>query len=248
MPARRSRPSRGKLRAPAAAKPTSGPGDKRGAAGSPSGMARRRAERRRAERRGSDRRWEAILAAGSRVFRRLGYARATLEDVASELGLHRATLYYYVADKAELLVAILDEPVQQMTRAMREIRDLDAPAEQKLRRAVAAHMRALEVNYPELFVFFAENLHTLPVKGDGGLRQHAEGYGDLLTSIIAEGIRSGEFRPDLDPRLMMLAAVGMMNWSHRWYTPDSPHSLAEIGAQFAELVLGGLRAPRPRRG
>jgi hypothetical protein len=104
-------------------------------------------------------------------------------------------------------------------------------------------MRALEVNYPELFVFFAENLHTLPVKGDGGLKFHAEGYGDLFTSIIAEGMHSGEFRADVDPRLMMLATVGMMNWSHRWYTPDSPHSLAEIGVQFAEFALRGLRAP-----
>jgi AcrR family transcriptional regulator len=203
-------------------------------------MARRRAERRRAVRRGSDRRWQAILAAGSRVFRRLGYAQATLEEVARELGINRATLYYYVADKAELLVAILDEPVQQMTRVLREIRDLDLPAKEKLRRAVAAHMRALRVNYPELFVFFAENLHTLPVRGDGGLKLHAEGWGDLFTSIIAEGMHSGEFRADLDPRLVMLATVGMMNWSHRWYTPESAHGLEEIGAQFAELVLGGL--------
>ena len=223
MPARRSSPSRSKH---------------------PSGMARRRTERRRAEQRGSDQRWEAILAAGSAVFRRLGYAQATLADVARELGINRATLYYYVADKAELLVRILEQPVQEMTHRLRAIRDLDVPPDEKLRLAVAAHMRALEVNYPELFVFFAENLHMLPTLADGELQKHAEGYGELLTSIIRDGVRSGAFRDDLDPQLMMLATVGMMNWSHRWYEPDAPHGLGEIGRQFAELLLNGLRPPR----
>ena len=78
-----------------------------GAGTSGSAMAQRRAERRGAERRNSDERWLAILEAGSRVFRKFGYASATLEDVAKEVGINRATLYYYVADKSELLVAIL---------------------------------------------------------------------------------------------------------------------------------------------
>ena len=225
MPARRSEASRRKPRG----------------RGAQSGMAKRRTQRRRAGQPSSDRRWEEILAAGSAVFRRLGYAQATVADVALELGINRATLYYYVADKAELLVRILEDPVQEMTRTLHEIRDEDVAPEQKLRRAVAAHMRALELNYPELFVFFAENLHMLPVRSDGDIRKNAEGYGDLLASIIADGMQRGAFRSDLDPRLMMLAVVGMMNWSHRWYEPGSAHSLSEIGEQFAELVLGGLR-------
>lgn len=226
MPARPSRASRRKP----------------GARSAQSGMAKRRTQRRRAEQPGSDRRWEEVLAAGSSVFRRLGYAQATIADVALELGINRATLYYYVADKAELLVRILEAPVQEMTRTLLAIRESHHSPEAKLRRALAAHMHALEVNYPELFVFFAENLHMLPVRSDGDIRKNAEGYGELLTSIIAEGIESGDFRSDLDPRLMMLAIVGMMNWSHRWYEPGSEHGLDEIGQQFAELVLGGLRA------
>ena len=225
MPALRSRASRPKPRG----------------RGAQSGMAKRRKQRQRAEQPDSEGRWEEILAAGATVFRRLGYAQATVADVALELGINRATLYYYVSDKAELLVRILEAPVQEMTRTLREIRDEDVAPEQKLRRAVAAHMHALEANYPTLFVFFAENLHMLPMRSDADIHKNAEGYGDLLTSIIADGMQRGAFRSDLDPRLMMLAVVGMMNWSHRWYEPGSAHSLSEIGDQFAELVLDGLR-------
>jgi hypothetical protein len=33
---------------------------------------------------------------------------------------------------------------------------------------------------------------------------------------------------------------GMVNWSHRWFTPGGPHSGEEIGNYFAKLLLHGL--------
>ncbi len=157
-----------------------------------SGMAQRRAGRREAESRTTEERWQAITAAASAVFRRLGYQRATLEDVAEEVGINRATLYYYVADKAELLIAILDEPVHKMTRDLRDIVASDASAEQKLRLAIERHMQTLDENYPELFVFLAENMHLLTIGRDRDIQRNAREYGKLMTSIIVEGVENRE--------------------------------------------------------
>jgi len=209
-------------------------------------MAQRRAGRRAAENRTSDERWLAILDAASRVFRLLGYQAATLEDVAKEVGINRATLYYYVADKAELLIAILDEPVHKMTRDLREIVECDADAPTKLRLAIERHMQALDENYPELFVFLAENMHLLTIGRDRDIQKNAREYGTLFTSIVADGIASREFREDLDPRVVMLGIVGMMNWSHRWYDPTGRFPMHTIAQQFAALALDGLSS-RPRR-
>jgi AcrR family transcriptional regulator len=208
-----------------------------------SGMAQRRAERRRADRRSSEERWAAIVDAGSEVFRRLGYAQATLEDVAREVGINRATLYYYVADKEELLIAILDEPIYRMTSDLRDIAALDQSPTERLRLAMRQHMRALEENYPGLFVFLAENLHLLTIGSDRDIQANAHEYGEVMIGLIEEGIASGDFRTDLDPRLMMFGIIGMLNWTHRWYTPDGKRTLAEIGDEFAELVLQGLTRP-----
>lgn len=212
-----------------------------------SGMAKRRAGRREAESRHSEERWSTILAAASRVFRRLGYQQATLEDVAREVGINRATLYYYVADKDELLVAILDEPVHKMTSDLREIVAGTGTAEQRLRLAIQSHMRALDENYPELFVFLAENMHLLTIGDSRDITKNAREYGMLMTAIIEEGVASGEFRKDLDPRIVMFGIVGMMNWSHRWYSPTGPHSLRTIAKEWEQLVLDGLLARNRRR-
>lgn len=207
-------------------------------------MAQRRADRRQADRRNSEERWAAIMEAGSEVFRRLGFAQATLEDVAREVGINRATLYYYVADKEELLIAILDEPIHRMTTDLRAIAALDESPTERLRRGIFQHMRALEDNYPELFVFLAENLHVLTVGSDRDIQKNAHEYGEVMVGLIEEGMSAGEFRSDLDPRLVMLGIIGMLNWSHRWYTPDGKQTLTDIGEEYANLVLGGLLEDR----
>ena len=66
---------------------------------------------------------------------------------------------------------------------------------------------------------------------------NADAYSKTLLAIVEEGIASGVFRNDLDPRLVMLGILGMHNWIHRWYVPGGRNTLTEIGDTFAAMVL-----------
>jgi AcrR family transcriptional regulator len=210
------------------------------AARQPSDNARRRLERRSSDRRASNERWQIILAGASSVFRREGFARARLEDVAVEVGINRASLYYYVGTKEELLVALIDQPAHEMTRHCQEALDSDGPADEKLRRALRAYIEDLQT-YPELFLLFSESQHIATIPEAEPIATNAEAYGDALLAIVDEGVRTGVFRPDLDARLVMLGILGMHNWIHRWYSPDGRNTLKEIGDVFTNMVLSGLQ-------
>jgi AcrR family transcriptional regulator len=209
-----------------------------------SGLAARRADRRNAGARRSDERWSAILAGAAQVFRRLGYGNATLEDIAAEVGFNRASIYYYVSTKADLLVEILHQPIFDMTNGLLLIRHSDIAPSQKLREAINGHMKALANSYPELFVFLSEHLHLLTI-GDpeGDVVENARRYGDLFTEIIEEGQAAGVVRSDVNARIAMLGIVGMCNWTHRWYRESGGMTLTEIGHDFATLVLDCLVIP-----
>jgi AcrR family transcriptional regulator len=174
------------------------------------------------------------------VFRREGFARARLEDVAVEVGINRASLYYYVGTKEELLVALIEQPAYTMTRHCREALDSDSPADDKLRRALHAYIEDL-ANSPEVFLLFSESQHLGAIPEAQDIVANADAYGKTLLAIVEEGIASGVFRKDLDPRLVMLGILGMHNWIHRWYVPGGRNSLTEIGEAFAAMVLSGLR-------
>ncbi|MHB8328085.1 MAG: TetR/AcrR family transcriptional regulator [Acidimicrobiales bacterium] len=213
-----------------------------------SGLSSRRADRRRASEPRSHQRWLGIVAGAAEVFRRVGYPGATLEDIAEQVGINRASLYYYVGTKAELLVEILHQPIFDMTAKVLAIRDSDDPPKEKLGRAIDAHMQALDSSYPELFVFLADHLHVL-TEGDpeGDVVANARRYGNFFTDIIVEGQRAREIRPEVHPRIAMMAIVGMCNWTHRWYREEGELSLQEIGRDFAVIALDGLFVPTTTR-
>jgi len=174
------------------------------------------------------------------VFRREGFARARLEDVAVEVGINRASLYYYVGTKEELLIALVEQPAFEITRHCREALESDAPADEKLRRALHAYIADL-VAYPEMFLLFNESQHIAAIPEAKRIMASADAYGKALLGIVDEGVKSGVFRSDLDPRLVMLGIRGMHNWIHRWYVPGGRNTLTEIGDTFAAMVLAGLR-------
>jgi hypothetical protein len=127
-----------------------------------------------------------------------------------------------------------------MTRRCREALESGASADEKLRSALRAYIEDL-ASYPEVFLLFSESQHLAAIPEAKDIVANADAYGKALLAIVEEGVASGVFRSDLDPRLVMLGILGMHNWIHRWYVPGGRNTLTEIGDAFAAMTLAGLR-------
>lgn len=64
-------------------------------------------------------------------------------------------------------------------------------------------------------------------------------YEGMLRDIIGRGVAQKMFVP-CDPKLIVFAILGALNWISRWYNPDGPRHAKEIGAAFAEYFVRGL--------
>lgn len=200
-------------------------------------------ERRQASGRRSDARWEEVLAGAGRVFGRLGYGQSTLEDVAAEVGISRATLYYYVGTKEELLVGLLHNPIETMRIRLEEVAAQPDSAPERLASALREYVRTM-AELPELFIFLSENVHQVMTGPEADhIRDNADRYGRSLATVIQTGAKAGEFRTDIDPSTAVLGIIGMFNWMHRWYNPNGDRSLADFGEVFIEMALSSL-APK----
>src|SRR5436853_7862503 len=94
-----------------------------------------------------------IVSAAAKVFRTKGYHAATVRDIADEVGILKDSLYHHFDSKEELLYLVVKEPIAQMYRAISQIAPADGTATEKLRRAISAHLEALDRNYPHIFVY-----------------------------------------------------------------------------------------------
>src|ERR1700760_1802047 len=74
------------------------------------------------------RRDEEVLAAAARVFYAHGYADASVQDVADELGILKGSLYHYISAKEDLLFRLLSGTQEGVTRILDEVRALEGLA------------------------------------------------------------------------------------------------------------------------
>lgn len=186
---------------------------------------------------------QSILTAAAQVFAEVGYTAASVSQIAERADLNPASIYYYFANKGELLAELLQDALQKLYDELAEIRDSDAAASDKLRRAMRRLMESYAENYPHQYWYqFAQNRYS-PLKDladDEALLSLAVGCVDDFIAIIKQGLESGEFVAVDTPELMARGLLGMVNATAGWYRADSDMDPGRIGEVFAEMGLRGI--------
>ena len=143
----------------------------------------------------------ALLEAAYRVFGARGYRATRLEEVADAAGVTKGAIYYHFDSKEDLLRRALENRHRAVfTEVARDVADQDAPASAKLRFVLRkVWQRWLE---PEWGHAFRLVLGEVSVELPGIFRMWAlegpiRGW-SMVRELIDEGIRSGEFRADVD--------------------------------------------------
>jgi AcrR family transcriptional regulator len=187
---------------------------------------------------------EEIIAAAAKVFQTKGYHAATVQDIADAVGILKGSLYHHFKSKEELLYLIVKEPIARIYERMTAIVNSDLPARDKLRRAILAHVEGLNEHYPHLFVYLRER-EEMKRRFREQFKLSPKQYERSWQQILREGMKSGEFRPDLDVQVVSYGLLGMLNWLHQWYDPRGRLGVREVADQFSTLALAGLAAATP---
>ncbi len=136
---------------------------------------------------------ERILVAAIQRFSKFGYRRTSINDVAEEAGLARATVYLYWRRKQDLFVAGLEQFNAHSWNLAETAAAKNGSAAERMRRAVMAQYGATSdivhgtASGHELF---EANLELGRVVVEECLR-HGE---KLLDRLLEQGIRDGEFK------------------------------------------------------
>ncbi len=189
---------------------------------------------------------QEIAEAAVRVFNRLGYKGASLSAVASELGVDRATLYYYFSSKEQMFDETVRAVIEGNDELVRRIAASAISPNRKLRELITSMMVSYAANYPLLYIYIREDLSHVSDKRStwsAEMRALNRSIEKSFIGIIEQGYADGSFRRVGSARTVAYGILGMLNWSHRWFKPGQAESADEIGKVFAEMVLSGLETP-----
>lgn len=193
------------------------------------------------------RRAAEILDAAAQVFARKGYHGASTQDIADVLGVRQASLYYYFPSKEAALENVCTRGVEDFYKAAQGIASGPGTAAEKLAGLVRAHIAPI-LDRGDFVKVFLTQRQFLPNESRRRIGKWSRQIEETFETVIRAGIKSGEFRDDIDPRLVTLAILGMANAVPTWYGKEQA-SIERIGNEFVPLVLNGVLAPAsPGRG
>lgn len=176
----------------------------------------------------------AIVHTAAQVFQDHGYEAASLDQIAEGLELRKASLYYYVGSKAELLRMVFDHTLTLALERFEEIQAIADPRERL--RALIEHQVYTLVEYPTYYaVFFDQRAHLSP-EHSAMLREKEQAYLHVYRKAVTDAIDAGVL-PAVDSWLGAQAILGMTSWIYKWFRPGI-HDPEQFAETCVRLVMG----------
>jgi AcrR family transcriptional regulator len=202
----------------------------------------------RAQARTPRRRDREVIDAAAKVFYERGYANASVQDVADELGILKGSLYHYIETKEDLLFRLLDETQDDVHRILDEVAAIEGM--DPLDRLELYVRRQVEFNMDNI-VRVAVYYHELDRLSDvprreilARRRQHEE----FVTELIESAQRTGVVDASVDAQALSKCVFATIIWSYRWYSPlrDDPQRVPAMCGEFVVHGITGRLDHQPR--
>jgi len=193
---------------------------------------------------------EEIVSAAEKVFAAKGFFPTTMSDIARRAEFGTGTLYKYFKSKEELYFTLIDAKVEEINRLVKSELSQRNSAVERIKKVLQLQFEFIQRNQDFFRIYISErNRFEWTVKDELGKGVHEKmvSYIDILSEVIAQGIKKGEFR-SMDPRDLAHAFVGIVNsFVFEWLISREPYPLVSKLDTVLEIFLSGVQQMERRR-
>jgi AcrR family transcriptional regulator len=190
-------------------------------------------------------RLQEVLDVAGRLFNEKGYRATSLAEIGEALGMNKASLYYYVRSKEDLIRKLIVRASGRLRNVARDPQLDTLPADQALERLVREHC-AVILEFPNEMGLLVQQRRFIEPEALGDLVERERIYVAYVRGVIARGVTEGSFRP-VDPGIATQLLLDTINGLLRWFRPAGKRSANSTIDEAWAFILGGLRAGAPSR-
>ncbi|MDP4156457.1 MAG: TetR/AcrR family transcriptional regulator [Bacillota bacterium] len=153
---------------------------------------------------------ETILQTATTLFLRDGFQKVSVDDIAKEAGMTKATVYYYFGTKAELFKEAMVSLMKRIRGHIMQLLQTDKPLYERLYAVILAHLQA--TNTFDLEGFMRESKTSLSMEQIQEIKSAEENMFDSIEQAFKDAMEKGEI-PNIHAKFaahsyMALARVG----------------------------------------
>lgn len=188
----------------------------------------------------NEKKMQEVLSVSLKCFARFGYKKATMEEIASELGLTKGALYLYADNKQDLYQKAIAMALNRWQNRVKDAVDQETDPRDKLRLmsfkayqylAEDNELRQILVNDPEIFPMFPS---------DDPYHEINEKSREMLRAILEDGIKAGLFRSaDLSSVTWLLFSIYKLFIIDTYIVSDK-EATEKLFSDAVDFVMHGL--------
>jgi AcrR family transcriptional regulator len=188
-----------------------------------------------------------LLAAAAHLFRAQGYSGTTTRELASLMGIQKASLYHHMGRKEDLLYELAFRALTRAIERADEVLAGGGSAKERLRDLIIVHV----VDVLEEGDQFATTLIEIRAL-DGPRRAHVlqlrDAYEGRICDLVREAQAVGDVPDDRRAGDLTRILLGTMNHPVFWNGQGDRRGSRRTAEMIADQVMDGLlRRPQPVR-
>ncbi len=180
---------------------------------------------------------EALLDVAVRVFNERGYDGTSMDDVARAAGITKASIYYHVSGKEELLERGIRRGLDALFGMLDEPGASNGSALARLRYVLLRTVEIMSEQLPEVALL-------LRVRGNTPIERWAlerrRTFTRRIAAIVQAAMDEGSLRTELEAGLVARLLFGMVNSIVEWYRRDGRLGPDDIAMAIQSIALSGL--------
>ncbi|PWA12162.1 TetR family transcriptional regulator [Pueribacillus theae] len=181
-----------------------------------------------------------LINSAVHLFEKQGYMQTSVQDIVEHANVTKGSFYYYFDSKEDLLYLIHDEFIEYELKKVTEITELpNLSCTEKLKRMIEATWKSIALYKEKVTIYLLER-RFITAEKNKLIKQKRDKFEDCFVNILKEGIKSGEFDPTINPKLIAFSILGMSGWGIHWYRQDGELSIEEIAKIHQNMILKGI--------
>lgn len=190
----------------------------------------------------------SILSVAQKRFGLFGLEKTTMKEIAADLGMSKAALYYYFPDKEGLFKAVVEMEQGEFFQVVSQIQENIAEPDVMLREYIRIRFKYFKTLFNLSRLRFEEFNHMKPMLSDT-LNEFRCREETVVRELIASGNEKGLFHVESPADMATLfidvikgLRIQFLHKKELFYVePDEYNELERKYSSFTELFIKGLK-------
>jgi TetR/AcrR family transcriptional regulator, cholesterol catabolism regulator len=181
-----------------------------------------------------------LLQIAADLFAERGYVATTVRDIADAAGILSGSLYHHFDSKESMIDEILSTFIDKTLASYDAVVAEGLPPKETFERLVHLSLGSMTSDRSAILIYQNEARFLAQEPRFSYLRDAHRKFERIWTRVLERGIEEGEFRPNIDPKLIYRLVRDTVWTAPRWWRPGGSLKPERITEQYVAVLVDGI--------